>query len=312
MQLTIVSGGQTGVDRAAFDVGLAWGLSTCGWVPRGRLDEEGPIDPKYPNLRETETDDVAVRTALNVRDSDGTLMISHGPLLGGSCRAVDSARELARPLCILDLSTQSMIECVDTAEAWIREHRIVRLNVGGPRHSEDPEIYGVALQLLSAIVARLRTDAGCSTHREVAMAVFADATANFRHWDQLRWAVPSWFITLFAGMAGLTGLVADCNMSANVRVGGLVFGLFGLLCLLLEINLVRYHNATVVSLRRTLDELGIDTRLKKAFSMRLPFRFDKSSIWTTATLWFLLAMIGIICVCAYTWKVGMWWLPSCP
>ena len=71
----IVSGGQTGVDRAALDVGLAWGLPIGGWCPRGRTAEDGPIPARYP-LRETESAKYDVRTRRNVRDSDGTLILT--------------------------------------------------------------------------------------------------------------------------------------------------------------------------------------------------------------------------------------------
>jgi hypothetical protein len=156
VQITvIISGGQSGVDRAAFDVALAWGVLLGGWVPRGRLDEFGTIDPKYPNLREAESDDPAVRTFLNVRDSDGTLMISRGPLLGGSCHAIKSAHQLFRPLCLIDLSTDSLPKCIEKAVYWIHYNKIQRLNVGGPRESEDPEIYGYSVQLMSGVLARL-------------------------------------------------------------------------------------------------------------------------------------------------------------
>ena len=80
----IVSGGQTGCDRAAFDAALARSIPMSGWVPLGRTDEEGVIPARYPNLSEVGSADPAVRTEANVRDSDATLLISHGPLEGGS------------------------------------------------------------------------------------------------------------------------------------------------------------------------------------------------------------------------------------
>ena len=83
MLTRIVSGGQTGVDRAALDVGVECGLQIGGWVPRGRLAEDGTIPRRYTGLREADSTDPAIRTALNVRDSDATLIVSHGPPLAG-------------------------------------------------------------------------------------------------------------------------------------------------------------------------------------------------------------------------------------
>lgn len=155
MAMIVISGGQTGVDRAAFDVALARGLTIGGWVPKGRVDETGPIASKYPNLQESDREDPAVRTALNVRDSDGTLMISRGPLLGGSCRAVESAQKLSRPLMLLDLSQDTVPNCINKAVSWIRINQIKRLNVGGPRESEDAEIYEYTILIMTGILSRL-------------------------------------------------------------------------------------------------------------------------------------------------------------
>ena len=87
----IVSGGQTGADRAALDFARANGLGIGGWVPRGRLAEDGLIPEDYLGLLEADSTDPAVRTALNVRDSDATLILSHGPLTGGSLLTLQEA-----------------------------------------------------------------------------------------------------------------------------------------------------------------------------------------------------------------------------
>jgi len=80
----IVSGGQTGADRAALDVALDLGITCGGWVPKGRLAEDGEIPVDYPNLVEAEDAEPNTRTALNIRDSDATLILSQGELHGGS------------------------------------------------------------------------------------------------------------------------------------------------------------------------------------------------------------------------------------
>lgn len=83
IKLTIVSGGQTGVDRAALDVALALGIPCGGWCPKGRLAEDGPLPDRYP-LRETEFEGYSKRTKLNVQDSDGTLLFTRQRPSGGT------------------------------------------------------------------------------------------------------------------------------------------------------------------------------------------------------------------------------------
>jgi hypothetical protein len=137
----IVSGAQTGADRAALDVALAVGVESGGWVPKGRLDENGKIPPRYPNLTESDSANPKVRTELNVRDSDATLILSHGPLSGGSKYTEQRAMELGKPFKHLDLASLS-IECaLSEARIWLAATRPTTLNVAGPRASEDPEIY---------------------------------------------------------------------------------------------------------------------------------------------------------------------------
>ncbi len=81
--MKLVSGGQTGVDRAALDVALELGIDHGGWVPKGRAAGDGPLPSRY-RVRETPSEDRAERTGRNVADADATLLISHGPLTGGS------------------------------------------------------------------------------------------------------------------------------------------------------------------------------------------------------------------------------------
>lgn len=147
----IVSGGQTGVDRAALDVALELDIPCGGWVPRGRIDERGRIPDRYPGLRETASADWSERTEANVRDSDGTLIISRGPLSGGSKYTREVAERRGRPCLHLDLA-RSRSAALDAARDWIATNRIRVLNVAGPRASKDPELYDLAAELLRALL----------------------------------------------------------------------------------------------------------------------------------------------------------------
>ncbi len=137
----IVSGGQTGADRAALDFALANGIRIGGWVPRGRLAEDGRIPDRYPDLVETESTDPAVRTARNVRDSDATLILSHGPLDGGSLLTFQEATRAGKPVLHLDLDELTPVAAADRLRSWLAALRPSTLNVAGPRASRDPQIY---------------------------------------------------------------------------------------------------------------------------------------------------------------------------
>jgi hypothetical protein len=146
----IVSGGQTGADRAAFDVALEMGLAIGGFVPRGRRAEDGPVPERYAPLVETDSDDPAIRTARNVEASDATLIVSHGPLSGGSLLALEAARRARKPVLHLDLDALSEPAAAARLREWLRVVRPHALNVAGPRASEDPVIGPATAALLRA------------------------------------------------------------------------------------------------------------------------------------------------------------------
>jgi hypothetical protein len=148
-RLTLVSGGQTGVDRAALDAARAVGVSVEGWVPAGRTAEDGTIPSRYRGLVETPTGDPAERTRWNVRDADAVLLVLRGPPKGGTLLALESARELGRPVLELDLSRRSEASAAGALQGWLRRRRLpLRLNVAGPRESEAPGVYEEARRVL--------------------------------------------------------------------------------------------------------------------------------------------------------------------
>lgn len=144
--LTLASGGQTGVDRAALDVAMERGIPCGGWCPAGRRAEDGPIDPRYP-LRETPSADPAERTEWNVRDSDGTTVLITSAASRGTELTRQIARRLGRPLylCHLDVPPDP-----GAFRRWLQIHKIRTLNVAGPRESESPGVYAAACAWLRA------------------------------------------------------------------------------------------------------------------------------------------------------------------
>jgi Circularly permutated YpsA SLOG family len=146
----IVSGGQTGADRAALDFALANGIPIGGWVPRGRRAEDGRIPDRYPGLIETGSADPAVRTARNVRDSDATLILSHGPLAGGSLFTLNAATRAGKPALHLDLDQLDAAAAAERLRSWLAERDPRVLNVAGPRASQDPRIAAATAVILAA------------------------------------------------------------------------------------------------------------------------------------------------------------------
>lgn len=145
----IVSGGQTGVDRAALDAALALGVPCGGWCPRGRKAEDGRISERYP-LSETGGASYPERTALNVADSDGTLVITRGPLTGGTALTAQIARQRGRPCLVLTLDGAVDLTAV---ARWLDRHCIAVLNVAGPRESQQPGIYEESRRLMARMLA---------------------------------------------------------------------------------------------------------------------------------------------------------------
>ena len=144
----IVSGGQTGVDRAALDAALAHGVPVGGWCPQWRRAEDGRIPERYP-LQKTPSEEYAQRTAWNVRDSDGTLIIAPAPLEGGTALTRREAEQQGKP--VLQVRPDDPVP-VPMIRAWGTEHDVRVLNVAGPRASEEEGVYDAARAVLDDLL----------------------------------------------------------------------------------------------------------------------------------------------------------------
>lgn len=151
----IISGGQTGVDRAGLDVALALGLEVGGGCPKGRRDEDGRIPDRYP-LVETPERNYQTRTRRNIEDSDGTLILNMGQLEGGTALTVDLARKIGQP-CLVVALEEGIAPM--TFQTWLQEHSVAVLKIAGPRESQRPGVYEAACPLLNLL---LRSDASPS------------------------------------------------------------------------------------------------------------------------------------------------------
>ena len=134
--LKIISGGQTGADRAGLDWAIANDIPHGGWCPKGRKAEDGIIPPRY-HLTETNNGDYLTRTRWNVRDSDGTLIFTIKPTLsGGSLRTAEYAQKKGKPLLHIHQGSDPK-----SVLPWLAANLIQTLNIAGSRESSEPGIY---------------------------------------------------------------------------------------------------------------------------------------------------------------------------
>jgi hypothetical protein len=148
MQIKIISGGQTGADRAALDVALHLGFPHGGWVPKGRRAEDGRIPSRY-ELKEMPTDSYPERTKANVDDSNGTLILTRGRIDGGSKLTFKYANASARPCLHINLKDVRGDNALYAFLNWMTGHQIDVLNVAGTRASKDPLIYDRVFEFLN-------------------------------------------------------------------------------------------------------------------------------------------------------------------
>ena len=146
----IISGGQTGADRAALDWAIERGLQHGGWCPRGRKAEDGVIAAKYA-LVETASANYRVRTRGNVLDSDATLIANIGDLDGGSLETLRIAKLSGKSVRVVQLDKGATNDDVGRRRVWLTQPPIVTLNVAGPRESKRPGIYSATRDLLDRL-----------------------------------------------------------------------------------------------------------------------------------------------------------------
>jgi Circularly permutated YpsA SLOG family len=159
--MKLLSGGQSGVDRAALNAALDLGIDYGGWCPKGGWAEDYPEPPgllaKYPNLKETPLTEPAQRTEWNVRDADACLILIDAAGLdisAGTALAQDLAHRYRKPLFVANLANPDMLK---HATLWLRVQRArhgddLKLAIGGPRESEAPGIYERAAAFIETLI----------------------------------------------------------------------------------------------------------------------------------------------------------------
>lgn len=150
----IISGGQTGADRAGLDAAIRYGVAHGGAIPRGRRTEDGVLPDRY-NLVELPSASYPARTEKNVVDADGTVIFSHGPLSNGSLLTKNKALQHGRPFLHLDLSQCDPSRSAALLVEFVLINRVQVLNIAGPRASGDSAIYSAAKSVIEEALAIL-------------------------------------------------------------------------------------------------------------------------------------------------------------
>jgi len=151
---SIVSGGQSGVDRGALDAALQAGVSCGGWCPSDCMAEDGVIDARY-GLVPLPQGGYAERTRRNAEDSDATLILYFGELEGGTALTAACCKKLGRPLLLIDALTMCPEQAAERACDFVMRHAVQRLNVAGPRASKTPAAHAYASNTVSRILTLL-------------------------------------------------------------------------------------------------------------------------------------------------------------
>ncbi len=136
------------MDRAALDLALDLGIEVGGWCPKGRRAEDGIIPPHYP-LKETPLRDYEQRTEWNVRDSEGTLILTTGKPEGGTALTLEAAQRMEKPFYVVDLLAKRHLASL---QYWVEYEKITVLNVAGPRESRVPGVKHMATEFLKDLV----------------------------------------------------------------------------------------------------------------------------------------------------------------
>jgi predicted Rossmann-fold nucleotide-binding protein len=151
----IISGGQTGADRAALDAAAQHGFATGGWVPKGRAAEDGAVPLRYRDLVETDSPSYASRTRLNVETADATIVFTDGRPTGGTAFTIETAKQLSKPFIVVDVGMLSFDEAANRLQEWLGATAPVVLNVAGPRGSESARSYRDVYAILSFVFSEL-------------------------------------------------------------------------------------------------------------------------------------------------------------
>lgn len=146
--MKIISGGQTGADRAGIDVAIKLGFDYGGAIPKGRRTEDGTLPERYDRITELTTKDYKVRTEKNVVDSNATLIFTYDKMGAGSALTVKLAKKHKKPYLHINMEKKSDSEAATEISEWLNNMCPNILNVAGSRESTSAGIYNRVFNIL--------------------------------------------------------------------------------------------------------------------------------------------------------------------
>jgi len=149
--IKIISGGQSGVDRAALDFAIKYKLDCGGFCPKGRLAEDGIISGIYP-LIETNSSLYKERTRLNVEISDALLIIYENNIGSGTQLAIEVAKTLNKDYHVIQVPSDEIH--IDRILKWLLFLKPANINIAGPRESNDKGIYLHTIEFLEQLYGK--------------------------------------------------------------------------------------------------------------------------------------------------------------
>lgn len=301
MDIKVISGGQTGVDRAALDAALGWDIPHGGQVPKGRIAEDGVIPDYYTGLTESCSAEYSVRTEDNVQMGDGTLIFFSDTITGGTSLTVKKCTEHKKPYLCIDSGAFSSDEAAEVVEAWVKKNNICILNVAGPRESECKELYSYTYATMVSLFTKIEHG-----DTESAKFVIENILGQFRHWDLIRWLIPSWFFLINAGV--LQSLSAIKQSPRVFWPVWIFMAASTALCVYLEYKLIEYHRVVCSPDEASNNFIGSNSKARKILASTLPFSYEGKRRWMTATSamiammkLYLVALLLFGIYCYYKW-----------
>ena len=259
------------MDLVATDFAIQHGIAYGGWVPKGNTNENGKILPKYNEFVEAEQEGNNVRTKLNVGSADATLIISNNSDSSGTRLTKQYVKEIGKPFLEINLELTSMPVAVKILSEWLANISPIVLNVAGPRESEAPKLPAKCQTLLELSLLPLL----CTTEL---------SDVNLRHWDNIRWIVPFWYMS--ASGVAYASFESDEVFNGEVMKVAVAMAIVGLACIYLVYRTIVLHREEVKRIKLSNGN--------KIGSTMMDIKFNVFTLKPTATQVFMLIQLFVV------------------
>ena len=300
----VISGGQSGIDRAALDAARMIGVETGGFAPVGLMAEDGPISADYGLTQVSEHNleaSLSLRTRLNVLASDTTLILHalecDSP---GTTLTLKTAESHAKPYRAFQLEATLPASGIETLARQIAEWLVMQpgstLNIAGPRESEAG-LYSTAFGVLKTTFVYLKEANALtiesSSDFERGQSYRQELITLFTHWDNIRWQGPAWLTGSVAVVGSLLSSSEQdkwTSLTSHPLFLGITLSLVGFSAVsaILQANLISYHRYLQKAYHEHIATLLLSEQQRLFLLRRLPFTFAGFAVLKTASFWLLI------------------------